>query len=429
MSAPSRTEAAAADAPGSSASNDAAGGAGGWWRRLGRGQRVVVVVLAVVVGANVALAALGGIVGKAPGGPVSSSFGTGRGGLRGWSELLARRGHRVDRLRGDLAGRVLDGSETVVLADPDPGDLSAADGRSLVSFLRRGGRLVLAGPTTGAIAQGLTGEDVVLASTSVGTVRVWVPAVETRGVTTLAGAEVAWSDRSGLLPVAGSGGGDPVVLIGEVGPGHLVAVADASVFQNRLLDRADNAAFALAVVGPRSRPVVFVESVHGYGVTGLAAVPSSWKWALAGLGLALVVGLWSAGARFGGPEPDRRQLRPARRDHVEAVAADLDRVVRSDAEVVAPLVASTRAALSERVGAPADASPELLWARGRSAGLDEVDLAALLQPVTGPGQAQRVGAVAADRQRAAHGIWPQEPARDTGGGTVADRPASGGTSP
>jgi len=188
------------------------------------------------------------------------------------------------------------------------------------------------------------------------------------------------------------------------------------VFQNRSLDRADNAAFALAVVGHRSRPVVFVESVHGYASTGLAAIPTRWKWAAAGLALALATGMWSAGARFGAPEPDRRALRPARRQHVDAVAADLDRVVRTDAELVAPLLTSTRAAFAERVGAPADASPTALRAQGLAAGLDEHDLASLTEPVVDIGHALRVGALAADRLRSGYGGAP--------GGTVpSDRDA------
>lgn len=126
-----------------------------------------------------------------------------------------------------------------------------------------------------------------------------------------------------LVPVAGAGT-RPTVLVGAVGEGRVVALADAGPLQNVSLGQADNAAFALAAAGDRDRPVVFVESVHGYGASGLDAVPAAWKWAAAGLVVALLAGLWAAGTRFGPAEPGARALRPPRRDHVEAVAAGLD---------------------------------------------------------------------------------------------------------
>lgn len=405
-----------------SARPEDAAGLAGWWNRLGRGQRALVAVVGLVVVVNVLLAFLSGLVDNDPGGPISSSFSTGREGLEGWSDLLAREGRTVDRDRQELAGRAIDPRATLVVADPR--HLSAGDARSLGRFVARGGRLVATGPGSASLVAALVGSRVGTTEAG-GTARTWVPAAEVRGVRHVVGGHRGWTGGATMLPVAGTADGTPTVLLAELGQGRVVAVADTAVFQNRNLDRADNAALALAVVGPRTRPVAFVESLHGYSKQsgGLEAVPSSWKWALAGLALAFVLGAWSAGARLGGPEPDRRALRPPRQDHVDAVAADLDRVVRSDAEVVGPLVDATRAALAASVGAPPDASAAVLWAAGEAAGVDPGDLAVLTHPVQDLDHALQVGAIAAARQRAQHGLAPS-PAPDT----VPTDPATGGPS-
>src|SRR5436853_88166 len=56
--------------------------------------------------------------------------------------------------------------------------------------------------------------------------------------------------------------------------GVVYLLPDASPLQNRLLGTADNAAFGLALAGPSTRPVEFLESYHGYGQSaGLSALP------------------------------------------------------------------------------------------------------------------------------------------------------------
>lgn len=303
-----------------------------WWGGLPRGQRVVVGVVALLVAVNVGLAGLRSLVGGEPGGPVSSSFSTGADGLEGYADLLRAEGHPVTRLRTPPESGDLPPSSTVVLADPE--QLGEREVEALGTFLDGGGRLVLAGAGTEPIVVAATGSGVTYGRAATGDLRVWVPSDATGSAEELAGdGGGRWRDVGSLVPLAGDDAGAAVVT-GRAGAGEVVALADASLLHNENLDRADNAAFGLGLAGADRRPVVFLESVHGFGGSGTAAVPDSWKWALAGLGLALLVGVWSAAVRFGPPEPQKRELRPPRRDHVDAVAAALDQAGAPDIDTV-----------------------------------------------------------------------------------------------
>lgn len=296
--------------------------ASSWWHDRSRGQRVAIVVVGGVVAANALLSGLGAIVGAQPGGPVSSSLSTGEGGLEGWADLAADAGHPVRRARepGALStSEVLDGGATVIIADPE-----RFDDRDLAALAGHDGRVVLLGGSSAPLASAAAGREVGWeGGDAADELRTWVP------VASLGGAEVIAGDRGGrwrdvgeLVPVVGDAQGPAVVASAD---GSVVALADAAPLANDALARADNAALALGLLGDPETPVVFVESVRATGPTGLAAAPTAWRWAGAGLALALAVGLWAAGARFGPPEPDARTLRPPRRDHVAALAADLDR--------------------------------------------------------------------------------------------------------
>ena len=300
-----------------------------WWAGLGRTQRAVALVLGLVVAVNVSLASLGSLVGgDDPGGPVSSSTSTGGSGLEAYADLLAGAGHPVTRLGSVATDGDLDPGATAVLADPS--SLSRAEGLAVLRFVDAGGRLVVAGEAATPLVEALAGAPVSwTAGEPVEGLAVWLPVAGTGGARTLAGdAGGRWIGSGVLLPVAGDREAGPdggsAVLAGDAGAGsgQVVALADASLLHNDALGRADNAELGLAAAGDPFRPVVFLESSRRT-TGGLAAVPPSWKWAAAGLGLALLLGLWAAGARFGPPEPTRRALRPPRRDHVDAVAANL----------------------------------------------------------------------------------------------------------
>jgi hypothetical protein len=356
---------------------------------LGRGQRTAFAIVAAVIVVNLSLSLLEGVVGGTPGGPTSSSFSTGSKGARAWADLLADDHHPVRRLRTDLASAELDPADTVVLADP--GHLGDPQRSAVARFVAAGGRLVVVG--TGS--EQLVGATVGYVPESrfvEGSVRRWLTVPEVARARNLRGAGSAWEPGGPMVPVAGDAVGAPVVAVADAGRGRVVAVSDAALFWNENLSLADNAALALDVVGPRSRPVVFVESVHGYGATGFAAIPPSWKWGLAFLALAGVAAIWSGGTRFGVPEPDVRVLRPPRRDHVEAIAADLEVAQATDADLAAPLLA----AIPPSWHVPDAASADLSVA---------ADLAV-------------------QHQRAAHGL-PPRPATDT----VPSSQHSEGTTP
>ena len=94
--------------------------------------------------------------------------------------------------------------------------------------------------------------------------------------------------------------GDALLLRRTLGRGTLQLLADVSPLQNRLLGSADNAQLGLEVAGPRTRPVVFVESVHGYGQSrGVAALPIGWKFAFCALALAGLLWVAARGRRLG----------------------------------------------------------------------------------------------------------------------------------
>jgi hypothetical protein len=336
-----------------------------------RAARAALAVLAVLVAVNV-LAALVDALAPSPSGPASSSFATKSRGLAAWAELTRREGVRVRALRDAPSDATLTGGGTVAVMDA--GRLTGAETRALHAFAERGGR-VIAGGAPRDWTRELVGRELDWDDSGPDTARRLADAPETAGVTRVETAgDGRWRGTVGARrALAGDDG--TLLLLADVGRGRVALLADTSPLQNRLLDRADNAALALALSG--RGPLTFVESVHGYGPKrGLAALPARFGWALVGLLLAALTLMVARGRRLGPPEPERRDLPPPRRTYFDSRAATMARG-RAREEAVAPVRAEARRLLARRAGLREEADDETWQEAGRAAGLADDEARAL----------------------------------------------------
>jgi hypothetical protein len=317
-----------------------------------------------------------------PGGPTSSSYATAPTGLAAYADLLARDGHRVTQLRDAPAEARLDPGSTVVLLDP--GEVLRADARALRRFLDAGGRLVAGGAENPGWVDDVLRRPPAWSEEGIRLARPRARVPETAGVSRVeAAGRGSWARPGQARSVLGGAGGRALLVVAPVGRGRIALLADASPLQNRLLANADDAKLGLSLAGPPSRPVAFVESVHGYGrASGFGAIPTAWRFALGGLVLAALVLIWARGRRLGPPEALERPLPPPRREYVDAMAALLERS-RDPAAAIEPLQAELRRRL-ERQG---------------SAGLSQEEVAAALAAPKRPGDVLAAGRALARLER------------------------------
>jgi len=338
---------------------------------VSRPWRIALAVVALLVVVNVALRFLGTLTGGTPGGPRSSSYATSRHGDAAYAELLGKAGHPVDQVRELPHSSAPSARATVLLLDPPA--VRTADLAVLRRFVGDGGRLVAAGLSPDAMHELVS--------------RVPERALGSRRVR-----------EEGLqVETGGAGGwrGEGLVATRRVGNGTVELLADSSPLQNRLLGSADNAAFGLALAGPPSRPVEFLESYHGYGTgSGLSALPLAWKLLLGGLGLAALVYMVARGRRFGPPEQDGRSLAPPRREYVDSLAAVVARSKRRDA-AVGPVRREARDAVLRRASLPPNVEDDAVRVAARRLGLADDDTEALLQPARTDADVIALGRVAA----------------------------------
>lgn len=348
-----------------------------WFAQRSVAMRVVPVVAAAIVAVNVALYAAQVVAGGGqPGGSTASAHATAADGYAAWADLLQRSGRKVVLLDRHLNDADLPPGATVIVAQPE--GFTADDAAALDRVLEAGGRVVLAGSSSAQLLGASGVPSIGWSSAIAGHVGVLAPAPEVRAVTTVDAGRGRFRDVGPLLPILGAGA-DPVAVLGDVGPGRVVAVASTDLFDNQHLDELDNAAFALDVTGAAGAPVYFDEADHGYGPSsGLAALPSGWKWAAAGALLAALVALWSRGKRLGPAEDAERPLAPPRRLHVDALAAALARS-RDSAGIGRRLWASVRSQLARTSGIATDDPRFEAAARDRAsaAGVPETALATL----------------------------------------------------
>ena len=350
-------------------------------------------LVAVLVLGALALLNLGGLglerYLNEPGGPAGSSFSTGPDGVAAYADLLRREGHAVSALREAPAQAELDRRATVVVIDPE--GLAAKDARALRRFVERGGRLVAGGSEPDAWLEPLLDQPPSWSPRGRTRARPLVPIAETAGLRLVTAAgEGSWRSAGGTLAALGEA--DRALLaVAAPGAGSVALLADTSPLHNRRLAVEDNAAFGLALAGGRERPVVFAESVHGFGRAGLAALPQRWRFALAGLCAAALVLMASRARRLGPPQRPGRDLPPPRSDYAYALAGALART-RRPGEAVEPVRVEARARLVRRAGLEPEATDAELRQAAERAGLSGEEAEAVLGRVS-----DERGAIAAGR--------------------------------
>ncbi len=377
------------------------------WRAIPIGWRLLLVAVAAVVVIELGSSLVTGIAGNAPAGDqASSSFSTAPSGVGAMAQLLGARGHPVVHDTAPLPSQSL--PRDAVLFVIDPTSWTRADTTAVARLVRSGVRAVMVGRPPAGLVGALFG--------AAGT-----PGWEARS-SGVARPATASSLTAGLATVSSgpSGSFEPgtasVVLVGPHGdlaissaresngtrPGanapDVVMVASSTPFINAALSERDNAAFVLNLAGPVSRSVVFDEYDHGYGRTGsgLAGLPSWWRWGLGVALLAVAVWMLSAARRFGPVESSDRQLIPPRVAYVDAMATGLGSVSGDRlATTLTPLREEGRRLLSRRAGIRVDAPDDEVAEAARQAMMsDEVIEGVLAVPQSTAGALECGRAVA-----------------------------------
>lgn len=374
-----------------------------WWWFTGALVGIVIAWNLVAVGID----RLGG----QPGGPTSSSYATAPTGLAAYADLLAQQGHDVTRLRVAPADATPDPRVTVVMLDAE--GVTDDDVAALRRFAEAGGRLVVGGADPGWV-DALVDDAPVWQDGGSTRAEPLAPVPEIVGIGSVRTVGTgSWAEAGEALPALGIGS-TTLLLVASPGRGRAALLADTSPLQNRLLDTADNAALGAALAGEPDRAVHFVESVHGYGrASGLAAIPTRWRWVLGGVALAALLFMLARGRRLGPPERKARELPPPRRRYVESLATTLGKTKGAGPGTAVPLLRrAARDRLARQAGLGPGATAEALARAGEHLGLPEGEIRAVLADDAGEADLLVVGRALArlEQRRAATsmtrgGIW------------------------
>lgn len=342
---------------------------------LGRARRWAVwAVIALLV----LLLAIAG-ASKGPGASLDPN-GTGPDGTKGLVLLLREYGATVTVDRG-LPGPGV--TTALVLRD----QLDPARRRALAAWVRAGGRLVVADPSSplqvGApthVGNGLTEADLHPTGPC--------PALGLDDVERLSvGPSLLLRAAPGQAAItcypAGAGGGEDAgfVVAANLGAGRVVGVGGAGAWINARLDQEDNAALALDLLAPGAADHVdvLVASPAGSGTKSvLDLLNPRLKSAAIELLVAFAVLAWWRGRRLGRPIPSRDPVTVPGSEIVVAVGDLLARTHNRDA-AARQLRDATRRWLGERLGVGPRATPEQVAdvAAGRAGWTREAVLALL----------------------------------------------------
>lgn len=252
---------------------------------------------------------------------VPSSYLTGRHGARAAYELLQASGYSVERWEqplSDLTDRA-DAETVVILADPDPADVSVGDMKAVRDIAEHGGRVLVTGWMGGRIApdgnvQPPTQFQVACKLTQ-------------QGLDSLAGSGQVW-----MVPEAGWGSdhpldrvqyncsGSPAVVEYAEGTGEVVWWASSTPLENGSIGRANNLNLFLNALGTREgHHFYWDESLHGETRTQwfYARGPAMWLLESGLIGIGLLI-LFSFSRRRG---PVRDLPVPVRASPVEFLEA------------------------------------------------------------------------------------------------------------
>lgn len=333
-------------------------------------RRTLLWLAAGVVGLNLVIwVASGFTAGGAVSGPGGSSFVTTRSGTAALAGMLERLDVGVGQSRRPLDEAALEAGDTLMVIEVGEADYTSDELNAIEAFLRRGGRVVVAGRAS--MVERLLADPPVWrsAGSSVGVpTEIFDPVV----------ARVPLSGFGSLRP----GEGDVVVLEGPestpvgvaraVGEGTFVWIADSYPFLNEGIGRED-AAVAVASLVDSEGTVIFDELRHGFreGGSVWSVIPDRWRTLLLLMAVVGGLALVSYGRRLGPPFDIERRLAPGREAYLESVAGMLGRAGgRRDA--LAMIRQEGRRLLLDR--APG-ADP---WAAARAAGLEGAEVDALL---------------------------------------------------
>lgn len=267
----------------------------------------------------------------------------------------------------------------VVLTD----GLGRAGQEDLLAWVRDGGTLVVADPSSPLAQVSIAGELVDPRRDDGGCGVDALQAVEELSVQGV-GFDLGVRGRGCL----GSGDAGSFVVATPVGDGTVVAVGGAAVWVNERLDEADNAVLASALLAPgdRTRVAVVLPALVGGGTESLTdLVGDGPKQGLAQLAIAFTLyALWR-GRRLGRPVPEPQPVELAASELVVAVG-DLLQQGRHHGRAAEVIREDLRRHLATRLGLPQAAGPDHVAevAAGRT-GLDRQRLSELLTPAPAGG--------------------------------------------